>query len=310
MLDYTNAEYYAQRQGDTAPNGFEGLGYYQYVKLSELVNDFMLSKVGDGMHISKIDRTRVEYYAQRAIQEFSYDILAKKSFEYELVMNSSVPLPQDFVNEILVSWIGDDGKYHPLLLRRDSGNPKSPIQDEGGNIIFDNNGNIVYANNSNALLNYNSDRAENGDVDLYQNYFAGYYGGDEYYDRSYAFYGRQYGGVPENMNVNGTYVKDYTQGVIYVDSFLAGQTIVVDYVSDGLADSIDEIQVPKMAEKAVLKAIESSILESMSSVPEYVVNRVKREASAYKMNTKHRLSDLKPQLIKQVMANKNQWIKR
>ena len=309
-LDYKNSEYYAQRQKNTAeiPENFEGLGYYQYVKLSEIVNDFMLSKVGDGMHINKADRYKVEYYAQRAVQEFSYDILNKKSFEYELVMNNSVPLPQDFINEILVSWVGIDGKYRPLLLRRDSGNPKSPLQDDGGNIIFDSNGNIVYANNSLAMSKYNN--GEQDAVDIYENYFAGQFGGDEYFNRSYAWYGRQYGGVPEQMNVNGTYIKDYAQGVIYVDSRLSGQTIVIDYVSDGLSEDLSEIQVPKMAEKAVLKDIEASILESMALVPEYVVQRVKREAMASKRNTKIRLSDLKPQMIKQVMANKNQWIKR
>ena len=233
-LDYTNEEYYARRQGNRAdvPDDFDGLGYYQYVKLTDIINDFMMSKVGDGMHIGMADRYKVEYYAQRAVQEFSYDILNKKSFEYELVMGLTVPLPQDFVNEILVSWVGTDGKYHPILPRYSSGNAESPIQDNRGRIIFDNNGDIVYASQSTAVTSWDSN-GENGDVNLYQNYFAGYYGGDEYYDRSYAWYGRQYGGVPEFMNVNGTYIKDYTNGTIIVDSFLTGQVITIDYVSDG-----------------------------------------------------------------------------
>ena len=309
-LDYTNEQYYAQRQGDTAnvPTDFEGLGYYQYVKLTDIVNDFMLSKVGDGMHISKADRYKVEYYAQRAVQEFSYDILTKKSFEYELVMGLTVPLPQDFVNEILVSWVGSEGRYHPILPRYASGNPKSPIQDNTGKIIFDNDGNIVYANQSTAVTDWNS---SNDDIKAaYQNYFAGSFGGDEYYNRDYAWYGRQYGGVPENMNVNGSYIKDYNTGTIIVDSFLTGRVIAIDYISDGLSENINEIQVPKMAEKAVLKDIEASIIESMSLVPEHVVQRVKREAMASKRNTKLRIEQLNPQSLRQVFRNKNQWIKR
>ena len=309
-LDYTNEQYYAQRQNDTAniPTDFEGLGYYQYVKLTDIVNDFMMSKVGDGMHISKADRYKVEYYAQRAVQEFSYDLLNKKSFEYELVMGLTIPLPQDFVNEILVSWIGSEGRYHPILPRYASGNADSPIQDNTGKIVFDNDGNIVYANQSAEVDRWNSGNVEG--LAAYQNYFDGQYGSDEYYSRSYAWYGRQYGAVPENMNFNGTYIKDYKTGTIIVDSQLTGRIIVVDYVSDGLADSIDEIQVPKMTEKAILRAIELSLLESMALTPEYVVQRVKRDAVAEKRNAKLRLSQINPQMLRQVFKNKNQWIKR
>ena len=77
-----------------------------------------------------------------------------------------------------------------------------------------------------------------------------------------------------------------------------------------LSENIDEIQVPKMAEKAVLKAIEATLVESMALVPEYVVTRVKREAMAEKRNAKLRIGQVNPQSLKQVFKNKNQWIKR
>ena len=46
-----------------------------------------------------------------------------------------------------------------------------------------------------------------------------------------------------------------------------------------------------------------------SNVPEYIVNRFKRERSAALRNAKIRLSNIKTEEIAQVLRNKAKWIK-
>ena len=50
-------------------------GSYQSIKLDNIVNNFIISYVGEGKIIPKAARTDVAFHAQRAIQELSYDTL-------------------------------------------------------------------------------------------------------------------------------------------------------------------------------------------------------------------------------------------
>ena len=44
-------------------------GGYQFTSLDDIINQFMVAYVGDQKIISKISRTDVSFYAQRALQE-------------------------------------------------------------------------------------------------------------------------------------------------------------------------------------------------------------------------------------------------
>jgi len=54
---------------------YEGndFGGYQFISLKDIVNNFMLSYVGEEKIIPKIKRNNISFYAQRALQELSYD---------------------------------------------------------------------------------------------------------------------------------------------------------------------------------------------------------------------------------------------
>ena len=64
-----------------------------------------------------------------------------------------------------------------------------------------------------------------------------------------------------------------------------------------------------MAEEALYAYIKHAILASRINQPEYLVQRLKREASAQLRNAKIRLSNIKLDQIIQVMRGKSKWIK-
>ena len=68
-------------------------------------------------------------------------------------------------------------------------------------------------------------------------------------------------------------------------------------------------KVPKMAEDALYAYISYNILAGRSNVPEYVVQRYKREKTAKLRNAKIRLQNIKIGEIAQVFRGKSKWIK-
>jgi hypothetical protein len=101
---------------------------------------------------------------------------------------------------------------------------------------------------------------------------------------------------------------DPNTGKIHFSSNMSGKTIVLDYISDGLGTD-DEMQVHKFAEEAMYKCIAYSILSSRANIPEYQVNRFRRERFAAVRTAKLRLSNLKLEELTQILRGKSKWIK-
>ena len=97
-------------------------------------------------------------------------------------------------------------------------------------------------------------------------------------------------------------------GSFNFSSNLRNSLIIIDYVSDGLGYD-EDTKVPKMAEDAMYSHIMYSILSTRPNIPEYIVQRYKRERSAKLRNAKIRLSNIKLEAFTQVMRGKSKWIK-
>ena len=69
------------------------------------------------------------------------------------------------------------------------------------------------------------------------------------------------------------------------------------------------MQVHKFAEEAMYKQISYAILSGRANVPEYVVQRYKKEARAAKRQAKLRLSNIKLEEITQILRGKSKQIK-
>jgi hypothetical protein len=69
------------------------------------------------------------------------------------------------------------------------------------------------------------------------------------------------------------------------------------------------MQVHKFAEEAMYKQIAYAVISTRANMPEYVVQRFKKEARAAKRQAKLRLSNIKLEEITQVLRGKSKQIK-
>jgi len=127
-------------------------------------------------------------------------------------------------------------------------------------------------------------------------------------DRYWPADGERYGIDPTFAQVNGSYFIDNIRGLIHFSSNLSGRTVVLDYISDSLGTD-EEMQVHKFAEEAMYKWISHAILSGKANVPEYQVNRLRKERFAAVRTAKLRLSNLKIEELTQILRGKSKWIK-
>jgi hypothetical protein len=280
-------------------------GGYRYTSLTDIVNNFMVSYVGDGKIINRAKRRDVLFHAKRAIQEFSYDISkVEKIQEVEVGPSLSIPMPRDYVSIVAVSYVDDNGIEHPIPRGRVSSKPSETIaQDSDANYQF--NGNDLLTTTSITDVRFKNLDASNmsGAYDGSDDFFSEDYSADRLLEA-----GKRYGGEPELMNPNGMYILDEKVGTINFSSNINGLIVTIKYVSDSLGTD-DEMKVHKLAEEAMYKHIAYAILSGMAQVPEYIVNRFKRERRAAMRNAKLRLYEINIPELTQVMRGKSKQLK-
>ncbi len=280
-------------------------GSYEYVALSDIVNNFLAAYVGPDNIITRVRRSDVLFHAKRGLQEFSYDTLRSvKSQELTIPPSLSVPIPQDYVNYVRLSWIDEGGVRRIIYPTNLTTNPTElPIQDAGGIPIQDNTEDNLEAN-----LSITEERWKNQQFNLnknWQQYPWGEYWG---YYPTLDYYGRLYGQQQQYAQTNGWYTINERTGMFSFSSDLAQKIIVLEYISDGLGYD-EDTKVPKMAEEAMYKHILYSLTSVRRNMPEYVVQRYKKDRYAALRNAKIRLSNIKLDEFIQVMRGKSKWLK-
>jgi len=290
----------------------ENYGGYQYTKLSDVINNFIVAYVGSGKLIQDVKRTDVIFHAKRAMQEFSYDTLKSiKSQELTIPHSLSVVLPQDYVNYVGMYWIDRQGVKHPIYPANNlTSNPsEAPLQDDLGVEIQDSFNNNI---NTEPIIEERWRRA-NTDM-LNGTYLANavnYNNGLDIYDYgwdNFGIVGRQYGLDPQYAQGNGWFTINDREGKVSFSSNLHKMIITLDYISDGLAYDLDT-RVPKMAEDAMYAYILHAVIATRRDSPEYLVQRFNKEKFTKLRNAKLRLSNIKLHEIVQVMRGKSKWIK-
>jgi hypothetical protein len=132
---------------------------------------------------------------------------------------------------------------------------------------------------------------------------------DDYQDDTYwPAEGSRFGLDPQYSQVNGSYYIDCVSGKIHFSSNLSGKTVILKYISDGLGTD-GEMVVPKLAEEAMYKWIAYGCLSARVDIPEYVINRYKKEKFAETRKAKLRLSNIKLEEITQILRGKSKQIK-
>ena len=295
--------------GETVEDNY---GSYQYVKLNDVISNFIVGFVGRDKLIPNASRTDIIFHAKRAMQEFSYDTLKSiKSAELTIPPSLTLVVPQDYTNYVKMSWIDGLGVKHPLYptnnlttspyYTQTQDSAGIPTQDSYGNDTegtsitqerwHDANTNFLNGDFTNDFTNdmwaYNWDSSGN------------IIGGSN---------GQMYGLDPQFSQVNGWFNLNEREGKISFSSNLVGKLIILEYLSDGLAYDLDS-RVPKLAEDAMYAYMLHAIISTRINQPEYIVQRLRREKSAKLRNAKIRLSNIKLDEIVQVMRGKSKWIK-
>ena len=305
LIDKTQEEYYLGPDGVWNSNDEEYCNY-QFVPINDIINNFMIMYVGEDKIISKIKRTDVQFHAMRAIQEFSFDILPQdKAIEIEIPPGLYIILPQDYVNYTKISWTDPSGIERPIYRTDITSNPSPYVQDEAYEYTFDNVGNVPLANESETLKRW--DRTNNASSAPLPPNGAWDYSNNPDLIGMYA-YGRRYGLNPEMAQANGTFYIDKIKGVIRFSSDIRGRIVTLKYISDGIGSDAD-MTVHKFAVDAIYKYVAHAILATRANTQEYLVARYKHELTAAKRNAKIRLSNLKTNLMAQLMKNQSKWIK-
>jgi len=285
----------------------ENYGGYSWIKLNDVIDNFMFAYVGEDKILQRVRRNDVIFHARRCLQEFSYDILRViKSQELTIPPSLSVPIPQDYVNYVNVSWADSSGILHPIYpLNGLSGNPyELPIQDGAGVPTQDQFENNFKANTSIIENRWQTATTPEitGDYDPFD--FQGVY--DWIWWKQ--AYGMRYGLNPSTSQENGWFSINERTGKFSFSSNLANLQIILEYVSDGLAYDSDT-KIPKLAEDAMYSAIMYSILSVRRFSDGGMLQLYKREKYAKMRNAKIRLQNLKLDEITQTFRNQSKWIK-
>ena len=307
MAYITDYKYY--ENDGTVPTS-ANWGAYQYVPLSEIINNFLLIYIGDDKLLNNVARSTVMFHAKRAIQELNYDAF-RSIYVLEEVMtdNLQMILPSDYVNYVRIS-VEQNGVLFPLWENPYINYASEYLKDSTNKLLYDASGEVLEAGNSNLdreRLAGNPQRRYGGINNRYGNWgwdvdgvwYLGYGIGDAYF-----------GLDTSEANVNDTFRIDKRSGVINFSSGVSGKHIVLEYVSDGMMSGDDtKVQVQKEAVDAVYAYIKHSILDNKIGIQEYVVRRAMKEKISKLRNAKIRLSNQKIGRLLMVLRGRAKWIK-
>jgi len=306
MAYLTSYQYY-ENNGNSPENA--NWGSYQYVSLSDIVNNFLLMYQGNHSLINNEERYKILFHAKRAIQELNYDAFKEtKVLQLDVCDNLRFVLPPDYVNWIRVS-LFQGGVLYPLTENIQATSSDAYLQDHDCRILFDADGNILKPHTSELDLSRIA-----GEASIYLNEGSPYNGqmgwcidGDWYFDYQM---GDRFGLNTETANSNPTFKVDQKAGVINFSSGMGGQSCVVEYVSDGMENGDNsKITVNKLFEEYVYAYIEYAILNSKYGVQEYIVRRTQKRKSALLRNAKIRLSNIHPGRLLMNLRGQSKWLK-
>jgi ABC-type antimicrobial peptide transport system permease subunit len=294
LAKYTPKDYYNSKNQ----------GYYQFVTLTDVISNFMVSYVGDDKIIKNTKRSEVSYHAQRTLQELSYDTIDNvKSIEVEIPPSMSIPIPHDFVSYVRITCLDEAGIERPLKPNQNTTAPVPYLQDDEYNYLYDDKGNVLIAKESEAAKRFKGQK---------DNSYSTTDASDiTYLEEGYGYnvdYGKRYGIDPISANKNDTFIIDQPRGVISFSSGVKNKIIIIKYVSDGL--NIDgDMQIHKFAEEAMYKSIALGIMSAKANIPEYQINRLKKEKKAALRSAKLRLANINIEDLTQIMRGKSKQIK-
>jgi hypothetical protein len=302
-MPYINNYQYYKNNGAIPED--ENWGSYQYVSLSDIVNNFILMYVGNDKLVNNVDRYTILFHAKRSIQELNYDALRNiKVLELQLGTELKMIMPPDYVSYVRMSML-INGVLIPLVENRTVMSATAYLQDNNLDIVFDSNGEIVTGTSKLDILRGDNMLYTGGGI--YNNQMGYCCDGQWYFNYSI---GSRYGMNTEDANMNPKFTINKDSGVIDFSSGVENAFIVLEYISDGMENGDStKITINKLAEEYVYNYLKWAVLNNKYGVQEYIVARAKKEKSATLRNTKIRLSNMHPSRLLMSLAGQDKWIK-
>ena len=283
---FTNLDNYYEGDGSN-------WGDYQYIFLSEIVNNFMMDQDPDSI-VANVDRSRVVFHAKKCVQDLYYDAANEViALEFDLNPTLTIALPHDYIQYVRISWVDQNGKLRPMAVDNSNNLAQAYLQDNNYDFLYDAEGGILEG--SHIQNTQPSANLSDGIQDLTLN--------------------ARYGAKPFNTDrskiyKNGSYRINKEQGVIQFSSEATGRTIVLEYISDGLYQRQDsEIKIHKFAENAVYDYIYWKLIRMRRSVNGNEKETARREWFNSKRIAKRRINPIRIEDIRQVMKGGSKWIK-
>ena len=285
-------------------------GSYQYVSLFDIVNNFMLMYAGNHSLVNNEERFKILFHAKRAVQELNYDAF-KELKVLQLTVDDTLRyiLPSDYVNWVRVN-LYKDGYLRPLTENIQILSSLAYLQDQTGTILFDQNGNALSPQFSEIDLQ----RLAGTKKSIYLNPQSTYDGqlgwnidGVWYFEYGL---GERYGLNTETANFNPTFAIDKRSGVINFNADMYGQSVILEYISDGMENGNDSlVSINKLFEKYIYAYVQYEILNSKLGVQEYIVARARKEKAALLRNAKIRMSNIHPGRLLMNLRGMDKWLK-
>ncbi len=291
-------------------------GNYRYVPLNDIIGSFNAAYVGKGKICEGVLGMDVNFHAIRALQELSYDTLkCTKDLEVEVPSSLVLVMPLDYVNYVSLQWVDANGIFRRLYPTNKSGNPfdvSQPVLGYGG---------VDTGGADTDLTRTAADSDGNFSSTSFENFKAqnvndvGNLDADEIDDVYGDLIGGRYGLDPQYAQANGTFFVDETQGKFHFSSSVAGKTVVLKYISDGIVSTsaagidLTACEVPKLAEEAIYKHILYGVLSARKDTPGGLLGQLKREKFAETRKAKLRLSNIKLEELTQVLRGSSKIIK-
>ena len=291
---------------DPATGIIENITPYQFTTLKHIINNFVIAYTGEDKIIPKANRTDIQFHAMRALQELSFDTFkSTKSQEIEIPASLKMILPHDYVNYVKLTFKDSNGIERVLYPAAKTSDPKAIKQNTDGTYNFDidddgvdDSDNLINPDNSDTWNSYKSTSTTSNNINTYSD-------GDDW---DLDLGNKRYGLDPQYAQANGSFYINDAEGYIHFSSNMGGNTVTLKYISDSLGTD-EEMQVHKFAEEAMYKHIMYSLLSTRMNIPEYVVQRYKKERFAETRKAKLRLSNIKLEEITQILRGKSKFIK-
>jgi hypothetical protein len=293
-------------------------GNYRYLSLSEIIDSFSATYVGKGKLCEVVDMNDISFHAIRALQELSYDTL-KSVRDWEVVVPSTlvVVMPADYVNYVKLAWSDRNGIERIIYPTSKTSNPLDI------NHTLESWGGINTSTFTDGSVMRDFDELESDEESATWTGFQGVTASDigsndaNQVDDEYGrLTGGRYGIDPQYAQVNGSFFIDESAGKFHFSSNISGKTLIIKYISDGIAsnatrDGIDleSSYVPKLAEEAIYKHILYGVLSARKDTDIQTLMLVKKEKFAETRKAKLRLSNLKLEELTQVLRGGSKQIK-